>query len=54
MTRSIHKEENEQVVEEVKDFIGRDWNLQCVLPDFSSHRTYDYEIGNSYLQSIPI
>jgi hypothetical protein len=45
MTRSVHREENEQVVQEVGDYIGKEWRLHCVLPNISCDRHYDYEIG---------
>jgi hypothetical protein len=51
LTRSVHREENEQVVEEVRDYVGRDWQLSCVLPEVSSDRHYDYEIGIHFIMT---
>lgn len=50
MTRSIHPLENENIVEEVKDFLGSGWKLEPVFPELSDNRHYNYEIGisNSY------
>ncbi len=46
-TRSTHREENEQIVEDIGDFVGQDWKLKCVLPQIESEKVYDYEIGKS-------
>lgn len=42
-TRSLHSEENEQVVEETLDRHGVEWKLACVLPDIPSEKINDYE-----------
>jgi hypothetical protein len=42
-TRSLHSEENEQVVEDTLDRHGVEWKLTCVLPEIPSEKISDYE-----------
>eukprot|EP00842_Homolaphlyctis_polyrhiza_P001041 jgi/Hompol1/1938/HPOL_001410-RA len=44
ITRSIHPEENEQVVQETLDRYGVEWEMSCVLPSIVVDRLHDYEI----------
>lgn len=41
----MHREENENIVQDIGDFVGQDWRLKCVLPQIESEKVYDYEIG---------
>ncbi|KAI8807660.1 hypothetical protein BJ742DRAFT_854100 [Cladochytrium replicatum] len=44
ITRSIHRQENEEVIEEAMDRFGREhWKLTCVLPDIVSEEQHEYE-----------
>ncbi|KAJ3041729.1 hypothetical protein HDV00_008817 [Rhizophlyctis rosea] len=43
VTRSVHSEENEQVVEEALDRLAGVWELACVSPEVAIPRTADYE-----------
>ena len=45
MTRSVHPEENEQVVTEVLERYGIDWELSCVLPFICSDSPSSTEIS---------
>ena len=48
-TRSTLREENEQIVEDIGDFVGKDWRLKCVLPQIESQMVYEYEIGKCFM-----
>ena len=52
ITRSIHPQENENIVQELKDILGSGWRLEPVLPEISFESHYDYEIGNYALNLI--
>ncbi|KAJ3128101.1 hypothetical protein HK098_005155 [Nowakowskiella sp. JEL0407] len=44
ITRSIQKEENESVVDDILETSCNDWDLSCVLPDMISEKKFEYEI----------
>ncbi|KAL5032021.1 hypothetical protein BDV3_000619 [Batrachochytrium dendrobatidis] len=46
ISRSQHSEENEEVVNEILDRYGVDWELSCVLPSITVEKIHDYEIDD--------